>query len=190
MGGWVDNGGRPVRWLRVTDSTNRVAREWAERGAPDGSLVWASRQTAGRGRLGGRVWESPADLGLYATWVARPRRLAPADTALLAGAAARVVLETLEAAGVPGLSLKPPNDVFAGGRKIAGILVEPRLSDDGARVEFLLAGIGVNVRQREEDFPEALRARATSCLLCGTDATVEEVLRALAVRWHRFAGGL
>lgn len=190
MGSRVENGGRPARWLRVTDSTNRVAREWAERGAPHGALVWAERQTAGRGRLGGRVWESPAGLGMYATWVARPRRMVAGDTALLAGEAARVVREALAGMGVGELSLKPPNDVFAGGRKIAGILVEPRLAGDGERVEFFLAGIGVNVRQREEDFPEALRGRATSCLLCGVDATVEDVLAAVGARWHRFADGL
>jgi BirA family biotin operon repressor/biotin-[acetyl-CoA-carboxylase] ligase len=121
--------GRPRLHLRETDSTNERARELAERGAPHGTLVTATTQTAGRGRQG-RRWEAPPGTALLCSLVVRRHDellslragLAVAD---VAGADARV---------------KWPNDVLLEGRKVAGVLVEGRAHEGWAVV-----GIGVNV---------------------------------------------
>jgi BirA family biotin operon repressor/biotin-[acetyl-CoA-carboxylase] ligase len=136
--------GRPRLHLRVVDSTNQRARELAAAGAPHGTLVTASEQSAGRGRQG-RVWTAPAGRALLCSLVVRsPPRLLP-----LAGGIAVAELAGEEA------RLKWPNDVLRDGRKLAGILVEGRPQEHWA-----VLGIGLNVALREADFPPELRGRA------------------------------
>ena len=136
--------GRPRLHLRVVDSTNQRARELAAAGAPHGTLVTASEQSAGRGRQG-RVWTAPAGRALLCSLVVRtPPRLLP----LAAGVA------VAELAGEQA-RLKWPNDVLRDGRKLAGILVEGRPLEGWA-----VLGIGLNVALREADFPPELRGRA------------------------------
>jgi BirA family biotin operon repressor/biotin-[acetyl-CoA-carboxylase] ligase len=136
--------GRPRLHLRVVDSTNQRARELAAAGAPHGTLVTASDQSAGRGRQG-RVWSAPAGRALLCSLVIRsPPRLLP-----LAGGVAVAELAGEEA------HLKWPNDVLRDGRKLAGILVEGRPQEHWA-----VLGIGLNVALREADFPPELRGRA------------------------------
>lgn len=134
---------RLVRFASV-DSTQTAARRLAEEGAPDGTLVWALSQTAGKGRLG-RRWRS-ASGGLYASWILRPKfppeRLA--ELSLACGEALAAALREFGAA----TSVKPPNDVYAlcadgKGRKIAGILCEA--TGSGQRLDWLIIGFGVNV---------------------------------------------
>lgn len=172
--------GFPCRWLAETASTNDVAREWALAGAPDGAVVVAGRQTRGRGRRD-HTWESPAGMGLYASFILRPgwpAKQAP-HLAVLAGMAA---YGALAAAGVPGLRVKWPNDILADGRKLAGVLVEPRVG--GERIEFAVAGIGINVAQRADDFPPALRGRATSCAIEGVCVSIDRMLEQLLASWR------
>ncbi|MBR6022170.1 MAG: hypothetical protein IK066_07105, partial [Kiritimatiellae bacterium] len=89
--------------------------------------------------------------------------------------AARAVLAVLDSFGVPSLALKPPNDVFACGRKIAGILLEPRADPSGA-LDFAILGIGVNALHNLSDFPPALRPTATSCRLCGVPVAPADLI--------------
>ena len=136
--------GRPRLHLRHIDSTNARARELASRGAPHGTTVTASEQSAGRGRQG-RTWVAPAGRALLLSVVIRdPPRLLP----LAAGVA------TAEVVG-PQARLKWPNDVVLGGRKVAGILIEGRPQELWA-----VLGIGLNVAVRTEDFPVELRRSA------------------------------
>jgi BirA family transcriptional regulator, biotin operon repressor / biotin---[acetyl-CoA-carboxylase] ligase len=167
--------GIPYRWLAQAGSTNDEARAWALDGAPHGAVVVAARQTSGRGRRE-RTWQSPAGVGLYASFVLRPEWPAEraADLAVLGAMAA---YRALAAAGVPGLRVKWPNDVLANGKKICGVLVEPRLG--GGRIEFAVLGIGINVAQRAEDFAPALRTPATSCRLEGVETSVDRMLERL-----------
>ncbi len=134
--------GRPRVHYRLTDSTNARARELAAAGAPHGTVVTAAEQSAGRGRQG-RTWVAPAGRALLGSVLLRdPPRLLP----LAAGVAvAEVVGEQA--------SVKWPNDVLLGGRKVAGILVEGRPQESWAVV-----GIGLNVAV--EDFPAELRSTA------------------------------
>jgi BirA family biotin operon repressor/biotin-[acetyl-CoA-carboxylase] ligase len=136
--------GQPRVHLRRTDSTNARARELAERGVPDGTLVTAEEQWAGRGRQG-RSWTAPRGRALLCSLVVRePPRLLP----LAAGVA------VAELAG-PAAAVKWPNDVLLDGRKVAGILVEGRPQEGWA-----VLGIGVNVAIRVEHLPAELRDRA------------------------------
>jgi BirA family transcriptional regulator, biotin operon repressor / biotin---[acetyl-CoA-carboxylase] ligase len=173
--------GLPCRWLSETESTNDVAREWALVGAPEGALVTAARQTRGRGRRA-RVWESPPDTGLYASFILRPGWLAKktSDLAIVAGMAAFHALKT---AGVPNLRVKWPNDILANDRKICGVLVEPRIGE--GRIEFAVIGIGINVGQGREDFPPELRDTATSCRLENTAISVDGMLEHLVESLQR-----
>jgi len=144
-----------------TGSTNQDLRQRAEKGAPEGTVIVADRQSAGRGRLG-RRWASPAGVNLYCSILLRPHILpsqAPQLTFLSAVAAARALIEISQ---LP-VRVKWPNDLLVGGRKIAGMLNE--MSAETEQVHFVLLGIGVNLNMTAEQFPEDLRYPATSVLL-------------------------
>jgi BirA family biotin operon repressor/biotin-[acetyl-CoA-carboxylase] ligase len=139
-------------------STNDLAWEAAERGAADGFTVFAERQTAGRGQYG-RRWESAAGKGLWFSVLLRPATTlseSPRLTSLISSVVAATITEEIGCATF----IKPPNDIHVAGRKIAGILVEGRTASDGSYIA--VAGIGVNVNQTLDDFPEELRASAGS----------------------------
>jgi BirA family biotin operon repressor/biotin-[acetyl-CoA-carboxylase] ligase len=139
-------------------STNDIAWEAADRGAAEGFVVFAERQTAGRGQYG-RSWESAPYQGLWFSVLLRPPitlNESPRLTSMLAGVAAATIIEETGCAA----SIKAPNDIYVAGRKIAGILVEGRTAGD--RRYVAVAGMGVNVNQTLEDFPADLRATAGS----------------------------
>ena len=146
----------PVRYLRETGSTNSDALDWAAEGAPEGAVVVAEYQTAGRGRWG-RSWESASGTALLFSLVLRPSPDAVGLLTTLAGVGSAAGIE-----GLTGLEpgLKWPNDVILRDRKVAGILVETRVS--GASVTGAVVGIGVNVSSRPEDFSPEVSGTATS----------------------------
>ncbi len=156
--------GRQVyQYLQTTASTNTDARALAVAGAPHGSLVVAETQTAGRGRHD-RPWLSPPGQGIYATLLLRPSGLPAAQSPLLTLLAAVAAVEAITRT-VPGLvpSIKWPNDILIGGRKVAGILAE---MDDGmAAAPCILLGIGINVNTPLDRLPERPIYPATSLAL-------------------------
>lgn len=155
--------GRPRLHLRSTGSTNARARALAEAGAPHGTLVTASEQTAGRGRQG-RTWVTPPGSAIAASLVLREfDDLLP----LRAG------LAVADLAG-PAASVKWPNDVLIGGRKVAGILAEARAGD------WAVLGIGVNVTGT----PPEVADIATALDRDDVEQALTELLAALA---HRLA---
>jgi BirA family biotin operon repressor/biotin-[acetyl-CoA-carboxylase] ligase len=169
---------RVVRHGLVDSTSERAFAAIAAGGARHGDVHVAVGQTAGRGRRG-TTWHSAEGEGLYLSVVIRPDDATlPPEAPSMAGALA--VKEALEELGVGDLELKWPNDLLAGGAKLSGVLVESR-GFDPERPCFVL-GIGVNVRQRE--FPPELLAErpVTSALLCGSEATPEEVLERLLPR--------
>ena len=148
--------GKRVFHFFKTDSTNRVAMELGFAGEPEGTVVLAEEQTAGRGRAG-RTWHSERGTGLYFTLLLRPK-LAPAQAPLLtmlAGISAFVAIEKQT-----GLApqLKWPNDLLLNAKKVGGILTE--MHAEPSAVRFVIVGIGINVNQ--EKFPSELAAMATS----------------------------
>ncbi len=120
-------------------STQDEAKSRAARGAPEGTLIVAERQTAGRGRLG-RSWDSPAG-GLWFSLILRPPHL-PERVPALTLIAALEWAKLLEKHGVPA-RLKWPNDLWVEGKKLAGLLTE--MSAETDRVHWVALGVGMNV---------------------------------------------
>jgi BirA family biotin operon repressor/biotin-[acetyl-CoA-carboxylase] ligase len=133
--------GRPVTYFRKVGSTNDVARTMAREGAPEGTLVIADEQTAGRGRLD-RHWWAPAGGCLLVSLVFRPPMPA-AQAQRLTMIAGLACTEAVEAETGLRPSLKWPNDLLVHGRKLAGILTEAE--SVGERLAFVVVGLGLNV---------------------------------------------
>jgi BirA family biotin operon repressor/biotin-[acetyl-CoA-carboxylase] ligase len=142
----------------TVDSTNRLAMRLAGEGAPEGTLVIAEAQSAGRGRLK-RVWQSPPGLNLYLSFLLRPA-IAPADAAPITLMAGVAVAEAICDLGPADVELKWPNDVQIRGRKVCGILTEMRIGEDA--LPAVVVGIGLNVNMPRTDFDPAHRGSATS----------------------------
>lgn len=154
--------GRKLLALSEVDSTNTYLKRIALNGAPEGTVVVAEQQTAGRGRLN-RSFQSPKGKGLYLSALLKPTL--PPERLLsltpLAGVAACCAIERI--CGVrPGI--KWPNDLILQDRKLAGILTELVQADDGSFCVVL--GIGVNMSQTLQDFSPDVAEIATSLLLC------------------------
>ncbi len=133
--------GLPLHVLQTVGSTNDYAARLARRGAPHGTLVVAEEQTAGRGRRG-RRWLTPAGSGLAISLVLRPGDVSPISPAAWNTLGALAVAEALRGMGGEA-SVKWPNDVLLGGRKVSGVLAEAAWK--GEALEYLILGVGVNV---------------------------------------------
>ena len=150
--------GREVIVLEQTESTNEVVRQMIGGDWPEGLCVFAEEQTAGRGQRGNK-WESASNKGLWFSILLRPK-IDIKDSARLTTWAADVIAGTIADEFQLPAMVKQPNDVYVGQRKIAGVLVEMRAQP--AAPHAAIVGIGLNVNHAPSDFPEELRARATS----------------------------
>jgi BirA family biotin operon repressor/biotin-[acetyl-CoA-carboxylase] ligase len=146
---------------RETDSTNTRARDLAERDYPEGTLVIAENQTAGRGRMG-RSWHSPAGMGICMSIILRPR-LSPGDAPLITLMTAVAVAETLISLLHLNVRIKWPNDILVGDKKMAGILTEMSVANDAVR--YVIMGLGMNVNTPFEILPDDISATATSVFI-------------------------
>ena len=142
-------------------STNTAAGHIAENGAPEGMMVIAEKQRSGKGRMG-RVWHSPAKKGLWFSLILRPQ-IDPATAPSLSILAALTMSEILRSKYKLQSWIKWPNDCLIDGRKVCGILTE--LSADEGKINYIIAGIGINVNLSSKDFPPYLRSIATSIKL-------------------------
>jgi BirA family transcriptional regulator, biotin operon repressor / biotin---[acetyl-CoA-carboxylase] ligase len=150
--------GREIIVLDETTSTNDVVLQMAHQGAREGLVVFAEHQTAGRGQRG-KVWESSAGKGLLCSILLRPN-IAVHDSTRLVDWAIKGVAWTVESACFCTATIKPPNDIYIDGRKVAGVLVEMRAQPRSPHLAVV--GIGINLNQMPGHFPEALRERAIS----------------------------
>jgi BirA family biotin operon repressor/biotin-[acetyl-CoA-carboxylase] ligase len=150
--------GREIVVLEETTSTNDVVLQMANGGAPEGIVVFAEHQSAGRGQRG-NVWESAPGKGLWFSVLLRPRA-AISDPVQLAQRTAQIVATTIQGQFYLSATVKLPNDIYIDDGKVAGVLVEMRAQAKGPHLAVL--GIGVNVNQMSHDFSEELRKRATS----------------------------
>ncbi|NLT94224.1 MAG: biotin--[acetyl-CoA-carboxylase] ligase [Clostridia bacterium] len=140
------------------DSTNELAKSYAAKGKPEGTVIIAEKQLQGKGRLG-RTWLSPEGQGIWVSIIIRPNIMpykAPQITFVLAVGMVRTLYKAL---GIKA-QIKWPNDLLIKGKKVAGILTE--LSAEMERVNYIVFGIGLNVNQKIKDFPEELRNKAIS----------------------------
>lgn len=167
--------GRVVHALDEVGSTQAEVGRIAAAGAPEGIVVTARHQRAGRGRLG-RAWWDRAGESLLLSVLLRPAIPASRAPQLSLIGALAVVDALGEAAGVAA-GIRWPNDVLVDGRKVCGILAEAATDADG-RLDRVVLGIGLNVNQ--DAFPPDVAARATSLrLLTGRVHDVEALRDAL-----------
>src|SRR5262245_3518577 len=152
--------GSKLHYFAEIDSTNAYARCLAEQGANEGEVVIAEAQTQGRGRLG-RGWISPPFVNLYFSVILRPR-LAPVHTPQLTLMAAVALVDTVASFISTPPTIKWPNDILVGDKKLAGVLTES--SCDSERIEFVILGVGVNLNYPVASMPDVIRQRATSIL--------------------------
>lgn len=148
--------GKRIYHFFRTDSTNRVGMDLGYAGEPEGAVILAEEQSAGRGRAG-RSWHSERGTGIYVTLLLRPK-LSPVQAPLLtmmAGLSAHAAIQ--ERTGLQ-VDLKWPNDLIVNRKKLGGLLTE--MYSDTTQVRFVIVGIGINVNQ--EKFPGELNSIATS----------------------------
>jgi BirA family transcriptional regulator, biotin operon repressor / biotin---[acetyl-CoA-carboxylase] ligase len=148
--------GKRIYHFFRTDSTNRVGMELGYAGEPEGTVILAEEQSAGRGRAG-RSWHSERAAGIYVTLLLRPK-ISPMQAPLLTMMAGLSAHTAIQAQTGLQLDLKWPNDLVLNGKKLGGILTE--MHADTSLVRFVIVGIGINVNQ--ERFPGELNAIATS----------------------------
>ena len=182
--------GRDIHVFEQTTSTNDVIEKLARDGVKEGAVVFAESQTKGRGRLG-RKWLSPERKGLWFSVLLRPD-LRPQETTQLTVASATALRRAIQSETGLRAEIKWPNDIFIGGKKVAGILTE--LSAELDRVRHVILGIGVDVNLGAGEFPPELRKLATSLkiesgrtILRAELATA--ILRELDSDYARIGGG-
>ncbi|MEN6563990.1 MAG: biotin--[acetyl-CoA-carboxylase] ligase, partial [Christensenella sp.] len=141
-------------------STNLVLRELAGKGAPEGTVVVAARQTGGRGRMG-RSFYSPENTGVYVSLLLKPK-IVPEDATLITTTAAVAVCEAVELLSDRKAQIKWVNDVFVDGKKICGILTEGSFDMESGMFEYAVLGTGINVYTPLGGFPEEIRQVAGS----------------------------
>lgn len=178
-----------VTALDVIDSTQSEIERRASAGAPEGTVVTARHQEAGRGRRGHEWWDAPGQSLLCSVLLRPDCPIAAVPQLSLVGGLA--VAEALAAATGVRARIRWPNDLLVDGRKVCGILAEAA-SGAGARVHHVILGIGINLGQAA--FPDALADRATSLrLLTGRDhdavPLLDAVLARLAGRYAAWQGG-
>jgi BirA family biotin operon repressor/biotin-[acetyl-CoA-carboxylase] ligase len=168
---------RSIQVTQLTGSTNADLIAQAAGGAPEGSVLAAEAQTAGRGRMG-RAWESPAAAALMFSVLLRPAAVPPARRGWLPLLTGLAVVSAIRAVTGVDARLKWPNDVLVGDRKLAGILAEQAA---GA----IAAGVGINVSTSRAELPVQT---ATSLLLEGAASTDRQQLlgAALGELEHRY----
>ena len=157
--------GQEILVFEETDSTNDLARRAGDDGIPEGLVIFAESQRAGRGTQG-RQWSSPPAQGLCFSVLLRPRDMAVARWPELTFCAALAVAESAELATGRSARIKWPNDVLLCDRKVAGILVECHHRQSPG---FVVLGIGLNVLQRPDDFDPKIRESATSLAIAVRD---------------------
>ncbi|MCH5272066.1 MAG: biotin--[acetyl-CoA-carboxylase] ligase [Lachnospiraceae bacterium] len=172
---------RSVEVLEETDSTNRVAKEQAQKGAAEGTLFVAKRQSMGKGRFG-RSFFAPEG-GIYMSAVLRPE--IPADRAVfITTCAAVAVARAIEKETGIKTGIKWVNDIFIDGKKVCGISTEAALDLESGIPEYVILGIGINIEKQA--LPEDLKG-IVACLEEYTKNPVEKS-RLIAAVWNEFSG--
>jgi BirA family biotin operon repressor/biotin-[acetyl-CoA-carboxylase] ligase len=186
--------GRTLHVLDLTASTNTLAVRLAQEDAPHGTVVVAEAQSAGRGRLG-RPWFSPPGKNLYCSVLLRtpvPRERLGRWLSWTPLIAALAAAHAIEADAGLSPSVKWPNDVLLGSRKVGGVLCES--GDLGSAIPYVVVGLGLNVNIQADEFPDELREIATS-LAAEAQRPFDRVtllaafLSALEVRYEAYGAG-
>jgi len=162
---WIDN----VQVFKTVDSTNDLAKKLALEGAPQGTTVLAEAQNKGKGRKG-RSFFSPQESGLYLSMILRPQ-LRVEQSLWLTAAVAVLAAEAVEAVSQCNVQIKWVNDLIVDRRKIGGILTEAATNWENGEVQYVIVGIGINVKPPRDGFPADLLSVA------GTLAAAEKEIQ-------------
>lgn len=149
--------------LPTAPSTNALVREKANQGRPEGCVIVACEQTAGRGRYG-RQFFSPVDSGVYLSLLLRPTAYSPQQATCLTAAAAAAMCQAIEAVTGQQPGIKWVNDIFLHGKKVCGILTEAAVGLETGTLNYMVLGAGVNLYPPAEGFPEEIQSIAGSVL--------------------------
>lgn len=173
--------GRKIHFEESVTSTQKIAHQLAYDGAPEGTLIVAEEQTSGRGRLS-RVWHSPKHTGVWMSLILRPN-LPPAKAPQLTLLTAVAITQAIEE--VTGLrpDIKWPNDILINKKKTVGILTEMQAEAD--KINSVIIGMGINVNQALEHFPEELHSIATSLSIeLGEPVNRAELIQKILVKFE------
>lgn len=177
--------GHQLHYYEEIGSTNDEAFRFGIQGAPEGTVLVAESQSGGKGRMQ-RVWHSPAGANIYTSVILRPH-FEPAHATQISIAAGVAVAETLGPYCRSKVLLKWPNDVLIDGKKVCGILSQMKMS--GNAIDFIVAGIGINVNLNREQFPQDIQSIATSLAMeAGREISREELIISLyenLSKWYR-----
>jgi BirA family biotin operon repressor/biotin-[acetyl-CoA-carboxylase] ligase len=181
--------GRHLEAYTGIASTNLRAVELARSGAPDGAVVIADSQSAGRGRLG-RRWFAPPGTSLLLSLVLRPE-LEPAQASRTTMLCSLAAIEAIRQVSGVRAEIKWPNDLVVGGRKLGGVLTELGLS--GASLDYVVVGMGLNVNLDVESLPEVMTPPTSLLAETGRAysrlALVTALLEAVEARYLRLRAG-
>lgn len=144
-----------IEVVPIVNSTISVVREKAIEGAPEGYVIIANEQTAGRGRRG-RSFASPAGSGIYMSLLLRPTQYSSEQAIRITTIAAVAVCEAIEAVSKEKAEIKWVNDVFVKGKKVCGILTEASFGMESGMLEYAVLGVGINAYRPKDGFGEAL----------------------------------
>jgi BirA family biotin operon repressor/biotin-[acetyl-CoA-carboxylase] ligase len=148
-----------IVYSKEIDSTNREAKDLADEGAPEGTLILSEAQIKGKGRKG-RTWFSPPKGGIYISLILRPT-ISPVEAPKFTLLAAVAIAEALLSMIPLNIHIKWPNDILVNGKKIAGILTE--MSTEMDAVNYIVVGLGLNVNTPK--FPDEIQGIATSIFI-------------------------
>lgn len=156
-----------IEVVEEISSTNAVLKESAKKGAKEGRVLIAKKQTAGKGRLG-RSFFSPKN-GLYLSLILRPE-LNFRESMFLTAIAAVAVVEAINEVTGKEAGIKWVNDVYMSGKKVCGILTEAEINVENGLLSYAVLGIGINLTEPEEGFPEDLKS-IVACVYGKEEAT-------------------
>ncbi len=148
--------------LVSTDSTNNEAKKLAEKGLPEGTVILADTQTAGKGRMN-RKFSSPSGTGIYMSIILRPK-FSAMEALTITTAAAVAVSKAIEKLTAKQTGIKWVNDIYMADRKVCGILIESKIAPDGNSLKYAILGIGINVFAPENGFPDEIKNIAGAVL--------------------------
>lgn len=158
-----------IEVYKTVTSTNDLAKQYALDLKPEGTVIVAREQTAGRGRKG-RSFYSPMSTGVYISVLLRPE-LTAEKTLYITTAAAVAVAKAIEKISGKEAKIKWVNDIFVDGKKVCGILTEGAIDFETGKMQYAILGIGVNIKKPENDFPSEIQNIAGSVF----DTTDKEV---------------
>ena len=148
-----------IELLPYVDSTNDYLREQAGQGRPEGFAVIAGEQSRGKGRIG-RSFYSPADTGIYMSFLLRPEDCPPSQAVKFTTMAAAALCLAIEKVSGKNPRIKWVNDIYLEKKKVSGILTEASVSLESGVLEYVILGVGINVYPPKEGFPGELEKKA------------------------------